>query len=78
MNDNLGDGQYDRLHGGYMMSDQNATKYAQNNLKPGGIAVLNVGGANYGDVYIFRKGANGRVSKSASGMCVVFQEDAKP
>ncbi|CAD7954305.1 unnamed protein product, partial [Amoebophrya sp. A120] len=44
VNDNLPTGKkYDRLHGGYMMSEKNAKKYAMNNLNPDGIAVLNVG-----------------------------------
>ena len=78
VNDNLKPSEtFDRLHGGYMMNDRNATKYAENNLKEGGIAVLNVGGAYEGDVWIFEK-KNGRVGKRATGIGVIFQPDAKP
>ncbi|CAD7953735.1 unnamed protein product [Amoebophrya sp. A25] len=81
VNDNLPrDKQYDRLHGGYMMNAANAEAYARENLKPGGIAVLNVGGDAYlGDVYIFRKDATtGKVTHTATDIGVIFQPDAKP
>eukprot|EP00392_Amoebophrya_sp_AT5.2_P010457 g10519.t1 len=71
---------YDRLHGGYMMNAKNAEKYATENLKPGGIAVLNVGGDLYtGDVYVFRKPPDSdKVTVEPSGIGVIFQPDAKP
>jgi len=38
-----------------MLNESNATDYVKNNLKRGGIAVLNVGGVNNGKVYIYKK-----------------------
>ena len=79
VNDNLNSSmKFDRLHGGYMMNKQNAEKYCNENLKPGGIAVLNVGSINEGDVVIFRKGEDGQVGRRNSGIGVIFKHDAKP
>ena len=54
-NDLIGDQIFDRLHTGYMLNEKNAMKYVKNNLKKGGIAVMNVGGYNNGAVFIYRK-----------------------
>ena len=79
VNDQLADSmKFDRLHGGYMMSKANASKYVLENLNPNGIAVLNVGNGNDGDVVIFRKDERGKVTSKNTGICVIFQEDAKP
>merc|ERR1719373_119740 len=78
VNRNIGNRQFDRLHGGYMMSKENAAIYVKNNLKNGGIAVLNVGGQNYGEVYIYRKSDQGNITAENSGLGVIFQEDASP
>ena len=69
---------FDRLHGGYMMNQANAEKYVRENLNANGVAVLNVGRGNDGDVVIFRKDAAGNVHARNSGIGVIFQEDAKP
>ena len=73
-----GEMMFDRLHGGYMMSQENASRYAREHLNPNGIAVMNVGSGNNGAVTIFRKDAAGIVSSEDSGIKVVFQEDLRP
>jgi len=79
VNDQLAESMtFDRLHGGYMMSSLNAGKYVRENLNCNGVAVLNVGSGNDGDVVIFHKDANGKVTSRNTGICVIFQEDAKP
>lgn len=78
VNDVLTTGAYDRLHGGYMMSHGNAERYVRKNLKAGGLAVLNVGNRNIGDVVIYRKDASGGVTARNTGLQVIFQRDAKP
>ena len=69
---------FDRLHGGYMMSQANATKYVRENLSANGVAVLNVGRRNDGEIIIYRKDAAGNVQSRNSGISVIFQEDHKP
>ena len=69
---------FDRLHGGYMMSQENASRYVREHLNPNGIAVMNVGSGNNGAVTIFRKDAAGIVSSQEPGINVVFQEDLHP
>jgi hypothetical protein len=61
-----------------MLSDKNATKYVKNNLKSGGIAVMNVGGYNNGAVFVYTKDKDGNIKKRHSGLNVIFQEDQKP
>jgi protein-L-isoaspartate O-methyltransferase len=73
-----GEMMFDRLHGGYMMNQENASRYAREHLNPNGIAVMNVGSGNNGAVMIFRKDAAGIVSSEDSGIKVVFQEDLRP
>jgi protein-L-isoaspartate O-methyltransferase len=73
-----GEMMFDRLHGGYMMSQENASRYVREHLNPNGIAVMNVGSGNNGAVTIFRKDAAGIVSSQEPGIKVVFQEDLHP
>jgi hypothetical protein len=61
-----------------MMSQANATKYVRENLSANGVAVLNVGRRNDGEIIIYRKDAAGNVQSRNSGISVVFQEDHKP
>jgi len=61
-----------------MLNESNASKYVKNNLRNGGIAVLNVGGYNTGGVFVYKKDQDGRITKKHSGLNVIFQEDQKP
>ena len=38
-----------------MLNEKNANRYVKNNLQINGIAVLNVGNGNYGDVLVYKK-----------------------
>ena len=77
VNEKLGEDRFDRLHGGYMMSEENARKYCEKNLKNSGVAVLNVGEGNWGDVVVFKKDGSD-VKRQNTGINVIFQEDARP
>ena len=74
--ENIGRRKFDRLHGGYMMTKETAMRYVKRNLKPNGIAVLNVGQGNIGEVLIFRK-RNNIISIQKTMVYVNFQEDAE-